>query len=83
MRNADDHSRTPSFRRARALPIVQRMKVVSLSGSPSLVSRSTALLRWCEAQLAADAHGVTPIALRELPATAPRRQAEPAAVPPC
>lgn len=70
MRKADDLSRTPSFLDARGLPIVQRMKVVSLSGSPSIVSRSAALLRWCEAQLAAGAHTVQPIALRELPATA-------------
>ena len=46
------------------------MKIVSLSGSPSAVSRSAALLRWCEAQLAPGASSLQAIALRELPATA-------------
>jgi FMN reductase len=69
MQAADKHSRTPSFRELRGLPIVQRMKIVSLSGSPSAVSRSAALLRWCEAQLAPGAQCVHAIALRDLPAT--------------
>jgi FMN reductase len=66
----DKDSRTHSFLGLMRLPIVQRMKIVSLSGSPSAVSRSTALLRWCEAQLAPGAHAVHTIALRDLPATA-------------
>ncbi|WP_043458120.1 NADPH-dependent FMN reductase [Azohydromonas australica] len=45
------------------------MKIVSLSGSPSAISRSAALLRWCEAQLAPGASSLHAIALRELPAT--------------
>jgi FMN reductase len=69
MRPADKHSRTASFREWRRLPIVRPMKIVSLSGSPSAVSRSAALLRWCEAQLAGESHAVHSISLRDLPAT--------------
>ena len=46
------------------------MKIVSLSGSPSAVSRSAALLRWCEARLAPGAHSLQALSLRDLPATA-------------
>lgn len=69
MQVPDKHSRTDSFLHARGLPIVRRMKIVSLSGSPSAISRSTALLRWCETRLAAGAQSVHAIALRDLPAT--------------
>src|SRR3954447_8338897 len=44
------------------------MNIVSLSGSPSLKSRSAWLLQWAQARLADEAGAVHTIHLRELPA---------------
>ncbi len=53
------------------------MKMVSVFGSPYAASRSAALLRWSEAQLALSALSLHAIALRDLPATAlPQAQFE-------
>lgn len=74
MHGLDIDSRKRSFAGAAPLPIMRPMTsladldVVSLSGSPSAESRSTALLRFVERRLAdRGAARVTHIAVRDLP----------------